>query len=165
MKRIIIIRHAKSSWDHTSLMDHDRPLTPKGILAANKMGIFLTSKNYQNIVMISSTAVRASATANIIASGINYQKDIIYDKQFYTFNDDGSVFVNYAKSVQETIDTIIFIGHNETCYQFVSEKSNNSISKFPTCALASFLCDIKKWNEINTDKLEFELYQFPKELE
>ena len=165
MKRIIIIRHAKSSWDHTSLMDHDRPLSPKGILAANKMGTFLTSKNYHNILMISSTAVRASATAKIIASGINYQKDIIYDKQFYTFNDDGSVFVNYAKSINDSIDTIIFFGHNETCYQFVAEISKNSIPKFPTCALASFLCDIKKWNEIKIDNLEFELYQFPKELE
>ena len=62
MKILLILRHAKSSWDHPGLRDHDRPLNPRGRRDAPRMGRFLVERDLVPERIVSSTAVRARTT-------------------------------------------------------------------------------------------------------
>ena len=66
MKTIVIARHAKSDWA-TGLSDHDRPLNARGKLDAPRMGQALNELGFQPDLIISSSAVRARTTAEIVA--------------------------------------------------------------------------------------------------
>jgi phosphohistidine phosphatase len=67
-----IVRHAKSSWKHPDLSDHDRPLNKRGKRDASQMGRLLKKENLVPDVIISSTAVRARATAAAVAKASGY---------------------------------------------------------------------------------------------
>jgi phosphohistidine phosphatase len=68
MKKLIIVRHAKSSWDNPDLDDFDRPLNKRGLKDAPRMGKRLKEKHITPDIMLSSPAERALATCQAIAS-------------------------------------------------------------------------------------------------
>lgn len=164
MKRLIIIRHAKSSWEDSTLKDIDRPLNKRGMQAANLMGYFLKQKNFEDKLFISSPANRALATAKIMHAIVDSKRPIQINPDLYTFSDNGSVFLNCLSTIPEHIQTVCLFSHNETCYHFVHAKSKGSIEKFPTAALASFLVNSPLWSSTKNNNLLFEFCQFPKEL-
>lgn len=59
MKFILLLRHAKSSWDNPELEDFDRPLAGRGLQDAPRMGKFLRKSKYRPEYIVSSTAQRA----------------------------------------------------------------------------------------------------------
>ena len=65
MKSILLFRHGKSEWNTYYDSDHNRPLAPRGIKAAKKMGVFLANKNQMPDLVISSTAVRSRTTVEL----------------------------------------------------------------------------------------------------
>lgn len=164
MKRLIIIRHAKSSWEDPSLEDHDRPLNKRGIKAANLMGHFLKEKNLEEILFVSSPAKRAFATAQIMHTLLECKNPIQINTKLYTFSDNGMVFLNCLKTISEHIKTICLFSHNDTCYHFVHRQSEGNIEKFPTCAAASFVVNSPTWPSTKANNLLLEFCQFPKEL-
>ena len=62
MKTLLVLRHAKSSWDHTELADHDRPLNKRGMRTAPRMGRLLIERDLVPDLILCSTAVRARTT-------------------------------------------------------------------------------------------------------
>jgi len=62
MKRLILMRHAKSSWDDASLDDHDRPLNGRGRVSANVLGDWLRAKAYLPDQTLSSSSARTRET-------------------------------------------------------------------------------------------------------
>src|SRR6478672_8117899 len=86
MKKLILIRHAKSSWD-MPLRDFDRPLTNKGIADANKVFSNLGGEIPPTFTVWSSAAKRASETAKLFAQNISLPVDVIVSKtELYTFD-------------------------------------------------------------------------------
>ena len=80
MKTLFLIRHAKSSWDDTALSDKDRPLHDRGKRDAPKMGKRLARRDVKPDLILSSPAMRALTTAEIIAKKLDYKrKDIVVD--------------------------------------------------------------------------------------
>ena len=71
MKSVILFRHGKSDWNASYGSDHDRPLNSRGIKAAKKMGLFLSTKNQIPDIVISSTATRAKTTAQLAMESAN----------------------------------------------------------------------------------------------
>ena len=80
MKKLIIMRHAKSCWKDTELTDHERPLKKRGINDAKMMGKLLKSKKIMPDVIICSTAKRAKETADSLIEGLKYKNGVVYDK-------------------------------------------------------------------------------------
>ena len=76
-KKLLLLRHAKSSWDDANLSDYERPLNNRGKQNASTMGNFLKKENLVPDLIISSTAKRANKTANIIAKKSGYNKKIL----------------------------------------------------------------------------------------
>jgi len=73
MKSLLILRHAKSSWKHPELTDHDRPLNKRGKRDAPRMGKILRSEHLIPEAIISSTAARAHVTAEAVAKASRYK--------------------------------------------------------------------------------------------
>ena len=72
MKSVLVLRHAKSSWKHPELPDHDRPLNKRGKHDAPLMGRLLKREDLVPDVIISSTAMRAGATAEAVAKASSF---------------------------------------------------------------------------------------------
>ena len=68
MKTLLLMRHAKSSWDDPTLQDFDRPLNPRGLRDAPRMGQFLKQNAITPDQIVTSTAVRAQTTAKMVAA-------------------------------------------------------------------------------------------------
>ena len=83
MKTLILMRHAKSSWKFPELSDKDRPLTKRGEHDAPRMGKLLKKEEIFPESILSSTAVRAAATAEAVAQKLDYKEEITYLDSLY----------------------------------------------------------------------------------
>ncbi len=68
MKKVFVLRHGKSDWHAEYGPDHDRPLAPRAVAAAERMGRFLSESAQIPAKVLSSTAVRARHTAELAMS-------------------------------------------------------------------------------------------------
>ena len=83
MKSVLILRHAKSSWKHPDLPDHDRPLNKRGKRDAPLMGRLLKKGRSCPRHHHNSTAIRARSTAEAVAKASGYKGEIILNKSLY----------------------------------------------------------------------------------
>ncbi len=150
MKNLILIRHAKSSWD-LPLKDIDRPLDQRGMKDAH-----LVSQNVfyflpKTFVIWSSVAKRASDTAIIFAQNISYPvENIIFKDDLYTF--DEKKLEEIIKSSDNTFDSVILFGHNAAITNFVNKFGNQFIENVPTSGFVSLQFDTDYWDKINKGK-------------
>ena len=84
MKTLLLLRHAKSSWSDPTLPDHDRPLNKRGIHDAPRMGKLLRHEHLMPDLILSSTAVRAKKTAELVAKACKYKGEIALNR-FYVY--------------------------------------------------------------------------------
>ena len=84
MKTLVLIRHAKSSWDSKAETDFDRPLSDRGRKDAPRIAAFLAGKDLEPNQIVTSPAARALTTARMIAGGIGLEEDrILEDRRIY----------------------------------------------------------------------------------
>src|SRR5437762_9041010 len=111
MKTLILVRHAKSSWDDTSLPDKDRPLNNRGKRDAPKMGERLAKRGAKPDLILSSPAKRALKTAEIIAKKLDYKrKDIVVDDRLYAVKPDDLLGV--IRKLGDKLERVMVFGHN-----------------------------------------------------
>lgn len=145
MKRIILIRHAKSSWEHR-VSDHDRPLNSRGIKDANNLSNELIGQLNPGLVL-SSDALRAKTTAEIFISnlGINYEIFVL-NHDLYDFS--GSHLLNVIKGTPIAIEELLVFGHNNAITSFVNCYGNQYIENVPTCGVVMIEFDIDNWSDL-----------------
>src|SRR5258705_13867315 len=83
MKRLLLLRHAKSSWDDASLDDFDRPLNDRGKKAVPIMGKWLRRKKLKPNLILSSPAVRAKQTTKLICENAGWPNEVKYEQRIY----------------------------------------------------------------------------------
>lgn len=165
MKRLIIIRHAKSSWEDFSVNDHDRPLNDRGIMDSAKMAAFLKNTGIKISLFLSSTATRAHTTAQYFAITLDYPVDKIeLVPSFYSFFDNGDQILSLLKKLDNSIQNVAIFGHNETFFNLAHNLSHSKISKFPTCAIASIIFEVDSWSKIHKGSSILEFFISPKSL-
>lgn len=108
MKTLILLRHAKSSWDFPDLSDHDRPLNNRGKKDAPLMTEVLKKKNIAIDLIISSTSKRTMETAKVFANTLNLK--IIEDRNLYLASEPE--IIRMAKEIDDCYDSVILVGHN-----------------------------------------------------
>ncbi|RZJ62068.1 MAG: histidine phosphatase family protein, partial [Flavobacterium sp.] len=122
MKNLILIRHAKSSWD-APLMDIDRPLSKRGINDAHLMAGTVEEFLPKSYLVWSSNAQRAKNTAYIFAESLSIPiETIIFRDDLYTF--DEKKLENIIKGCDNKYDNLILFGHNEAITNFVNTFGN-----------------------------------------
>jgi phosphohistidine phosphatase len=163
MKTLLIIRHAKSSWDFSTMNDFDRPLNQRGVLDAPKMANKLLAKNINIDCFVSSPAKRALTTAQIFANTFNYkEKSIIQIPALY--HAASSVFYKVISEIEDKNSTVAIFSHNPGITDFVNQLTTVRIDNMPTCAVFSISITSKYWKDFKEAEKEFLFFDYPKNL-
>jgi phosphohistidine phosphatase len=146
MKTLLLVRHAKSSRDDPALPDRERPLNDRGMRDAAKMGKRLAKQDARPDVILSSPAVRALATAEIIAGKLDYKpKDIVVDARLYAAAPDDLLEVIHE--LGDEPKRVMVFGHNPEMTE-LAHRLSSKITDMPTCAVAAFSFDAKSWSSV-----------------
>lgn len=146
MKNLILVRHAKSSWD-APLRDIDRPLTNKGIHDAHLVSTTIKNHIPKSFLVWSSVAKRASETAIIFAQNISFPlESIIFKEELYTFDERN--LERIIKSCPNNYDNLILFGHNEAITNFVNKFGNIFIDNVSTSGFVNIIFDNDSWSDI-----------------
>ena len=165
MKKLYIVRHAKSCWDNHELEDIDRPLNNIGITDSSLIWEYLKKQDVSLDIIVSSPAMRCLMTAQIIAPYLKYPvKYIQLDKKYYNLNDDWDKILNYIEKTSDDYEKLLVIGHNNTFENLVSKLTNGVVSKFPTCWVISLTFDINKWEDCSKTIPSIDFFISPKDL-
>ena len=154
MKTLLILHHAKSGPKHTS--DHDRDLAEVGKDYALKMGKLLRRTHLVPDFIITSSALRAKTTAQIVAKGCKYEgREIAIQPSLYNANLQD--YVNIVKELSDRYIRVLLVGHNPTIEETVeSLTATPNAIVLSTCALAHLSIPIEKWRDLNT-KTEYQI--------
>jgi len=165
MKRVILMRHAKSSWANLGQADHDRPLNDRGQKSATKLGHWLNDNRYIPGQVISSTAMRCVETwaglEQVLGLGITPE----FDRRLYHAN------VGYMLEKLKTAKAgvVLMLGHNPVIAAFAEEllesvpKSDNFF-RYPTAATTLIDFDIDDWSELQLRSGQLHSFVIPREL-
>ncbi|MGB5866594.1 MAG: histidine phosphatase family protein [Arcobacteraceae bacterium] len=159
MKKLVIIRHAKSDWEDSSLDDFDRPLNTRGEENAPFMGKFLKEKSLLPDLIMSSPALRAISTAEIIAKEVGYTNEIMQNQYIY------EAYVNTLQDIvsyiPDTNDVVFLVGHNPgvsaLAYMLCDLKES-----IPTSATVEIDFDCDSWMNVSKENGKLISYDFPK---
>jgi phosphohistidine phosphatase len=146
MKTLLIVRHAKSSWKDMSLSDWERPLNKRGKRDAPMMGQRLADIGIRVDSIVSSTAVRAISTADIIADEIGFQKEI--DQRDDLYHADERALLSTIRGFSDDLHAVMLVAHNPSITELVNELSGRWIDNVPTCGIAKFVYDVKSWKDV-----------------
>lgn len=145
MKKIFILRHAKSSWIDTELADFDRPLNDRGLAAAPFMGGLMKKRNQRPDVILSSPANRARSTAELVKEAAGLDAELRLDERIY---EAGSpTLCRVAAELDDGFETAMIVGHNPGMEGFIRLLTGSLVS-MPTAALAEIELEIDGWEEI-----------------
>lgn len=146
MKTLFLVRHAKSSRDEPSLPDTERPLSGRGRRDAPRMGRRLHERGVELDLMVSSPALRALATAKIIARQLHYpRKRIEVDDRLYP--GATRALLEVIRGLDESLARVMLVGHNPGLSE-LAHRLASAITDLPTCAVAEFTFDAGSWRDI-----------------
>ena len=160
MKNLMLIRHAKSSWE-VPLHDKERPLTSQGIQNAHLVSSSINKHLPKAYSIWSSTAERAMETAMIFAQNMSFPlESILYKDELYTFDERN--LEKIVKSCNNDFENVILFGHNEAITNFVNKFGDVFIDNVPTAGFVHIEFNSASWDAI--DKGITKKTIFPKDL-
>jgi len=145
MKRVFLMRHAKSSWEERDIADFDRPLNKRGRNAANLMGKLIAHRQFDIGTIVSSPARRASDTAVIVRDIIAPGREIDFVERIYEASPQALSSV--LSGIKEVSESALLVGHNPGMEGFIKLLTARN-ETMPTAALAVIDLAVKKWSEI-----------------
>ena len=148
MKTLLILRHAKSSWDDASLDDHERPLNARGRRDAPRVGDLLRDEGLMPDLVITSDALRAHTTARLVAVAAGYGGDIVVDPMLYLANAD-DLIATLRMVPEGNAATVLIVGHNPGLEDLI-ERLAGERHDLPTAALAQLVMPIAAWSAIDS---------------
>lgn len=146
MKTLLILRHAKSSWDNPDITDYDRPLNKRGKRDAPRIGKHLRKQNLLPECILSSSAKRARKTATKVAKACRYIGKIEKLESFY--HAPPGIYYETIQGLPNNYKRIMVVGHNPTMEQLVSHLTGQ-YHPMPTAALAQIELPLQKWVELD----------------
>ncbi len=159
MKKLYIIRHAKSSWKDETLEDFERGLNKRGKANAPMMGERLKEKGVMPDIILSSPAKRAKSTTEMIGKEIGYTKKVLFDENIYEAS------VGELRKILTALDdknkSVFLVGHNpslnDLAHYYVDFGAN-----IPTCGIVEIAFTSKKWTEIEPKNAKLLSFDYPK---
>ena len=147
MKRLLVLRHAKSSWADTSLDDWQRPLNDRGRRDAPRAGAWLRDRSLVPDLIVTSDAVRARETAAAVATAAGYTRAMVVEPSLYHATPADAIAV--LKNIShQSAHTILIVGHNPGLEDLVSRLSGEH-HDMVTAALVELAVPIDRWSELD----------------
>jgi phosphohistidine phosphatase len=161
MKTLLLIRHAKSSWENFDQPDFDRPLNDRGKKDAPEMAERVKERKINPDVIISSPAKRAKKTAKYFAEAFDMNKDdIVLLERLYE-----AAVNDYVLTVQELsnkYDVVFVFAHNPAITAFANSLTNVRIDDMPTCSVFAVSAHCEDWNNFSNSEKQFLFFDYPK---
>lgn len=162
-KTLLVMRHAKSSWAVSGMPDHDRPLNRRGKRDAVQMAQFLISQDILIDRLAASNAQRANQTAKSIVETMGHScpNELESRPDFYLAAP--RIYLNYMQSLDESVSTLMLIGHNPGLESLV-QGLGGQWESMPTAAIACFDLSAASWTEAEPSKFRLDQMWRPKEV-
>ena len=161
MKTLLILRHAKSSWKDTHLIDHQRPLNKRGKKAAPEMARRLLKRGVRPDVIVSSDARRAMETAVSMAEILGVSpKAIRQNPDLYHGAPDR--ILDVVHRFNDQWKQVMVVGHNPGLTELSNRFTRNPIANIPTAGVVELRFNTRSWRNIDRDNLAFSWFDFPK---
>ena len=147
--KLIIVRHAKSSWESDAATDHDRPLAPRGTRAALTIGSWLAAHGHAPASVICSSALRTRQTWEIMQPCFPEAPDVRFEPALYHA---GSAQI--ANILRRAVDTpVMLIGHNPGIGVFAQEilaahPAHADFARYPTAAATVCRFSGSNWQDV-----------------
>jgi len=154
LKRLALLRHAKSSWDDPGLDDFNRPLNERGWKAARRIGRELATRGLNFDVVLSSTAARTRETIDGVQENYDFGAQIALEPQLYGASE--AALLEIVRGLDESVKAPLIVGHNPGLEQLVAGLTRNDrrglrqrvAGKYPTAALAIVELPASRWAEV-----------------
>lgn len=161
MKKIHLIRHAKSSWADPNLSDEQRPLNSRGINACKVMAPAIVKSGclFENVFC--SPAVRAQQTIENLCHhlpkmNVSWQTE----SELYTFN--GANLLMWLRNQSDDINELVLLGHNPAVTDLCNGLTGTDLENIPTCGYALLTFETEQWQSIKPKTAKLEIYLTPK---
>src|SRR5919198_2103469 len=147
MKNLLILRHAKAAPKDLGLSDHDRPLNKLGEDDALHLGKLIKEKDLIPSSIISSTALRAKATAELVAKGCGYQGDIVLNPSLYEAKPKD--YLAMLETLSDKYNSVLIVGHNPTVEDTIQMLTDAvDVVTIPSCVMAHLSLPVEKWSDL-----------------
>ncbi|PTQ76018.1 SixA phosphatase family protein [Celeribacter persicus] len=165
-RRLILMRHAKSSWDDPRLDDIDRSLNARGQRNAKAMGTWLRTRGYFPDQALVSVAARTQQTFDLVTQGLGMQPELRVI--------DGLYLASELRILQElkkaTGQTVLLIAHNPGIGEFAARFAQNpqghgDFLRYPTCATTVYEIGAATWPEVRFGDNPVLEFAIPREID
>lgn len=146
MKTLLVLRHAKSSWDDPALDDHERPLNGRGEEDAPRMAQLAREEGLAPELIVSSDAVRTRLTAAAMADATGGR--ILLDPRLYHASAT-AILAAVRSVVEHDVTTVMVVGHNPGLEELIALLTGE-LEPLPTAALAQIALPIERWSTLDT---------------
>ena len=162
MKTLLLLRHAKSDWNDSSLKDFDRPLAARGERDAPRNGKALRKRGQLPDLIISSPAARAKATIEAVAKAAKLDLEIRFDEAVYGAS--SAELIKLVLGLRDKSSCAMLVGHNPGFEDLVGRLSG-SHERMPTAALACIEFKVDRWDDVNDGEGKLVWLLTPKNLQ
>ncbi|SER05476.1 SixA phosphatase family protein [Sphingobium sp. YR768] len=172
MKRLTLLRHAKSDWDDPVARDFDRPLNRRGEKAALLMGQFAAKRKMQFDLLVASPAVRVVQTLETFFEGYGETLDARWDRRIYLAS--SPTLFDVVRDLPDSADSVLMAGHNPGLEELILDLvPDDGISplredvevKFPTASIAVMDLAIDRWSEARDNVATLASFTRPRDLD
>jgi phosphohistidine phosphatase len=161
LKILTIVRHAKSSWNDTSLPDKKRPLNRRGERDAPIMGERIREHGIRPSLIVSSPATRAWTTAKIVAKAISYPVEFLQkEENLYLASLDDLLDVVVAQD--NSFNNMMLVGHNPGLTDFANFLVPGLTHNLPTAGVVSVKIEQDDWSLYERPATELVVHDWPK---
>jgi phosphohistidine phosphatase len=151
LKRLLILRHAKSSWKHPALEDHDRPMNKRGKRAAPRVGRLLRDEGLLPQLAVASTAKRARQTLERVLEASRASCETMLLPELYLAGTEE--FLAVLRALPESVSPVLVVGHNPGLEELVGALTGRAVT-LPTAALAVVDCGCARWGDLSAGGTE-----------
>jgi len=169
-KEIILLRHAKSSWDEPGRSDLDRPLNPRGERDARRIGRFMAERGHSADLVLCSPAKRTRETVALLEEGLGRTLPVKIENAIYLA--EPGVLLELLRKAPASAGRVMLVGHDPgmpgLALSLVRDKKGPLVDrlkeKFPTGALAVLHTEADDWRALRPASCSLEAFVVPREL-
>lgn len=167
-RRLLLLRHAKSSWGDPALPDHERPLAPRGRKAARRISLYLRDAGLRPDLALCSPTRRTRETLELLSPAFD-RAEVLVEDGLYGGNENE--LLERLREAPESAYTVALIGHNPGMQNLASAlagpdpgaEAARLRERFPTGALAAFEI-VGAWRELGSGSARLVSFIVPREL-
>ena len=157
MKKLTIIRHAKSDWSF-DVPDMDRPISKRGKNDVKIMAELIDTIKCFPQIIYSSPSKRTVETYKLFSKYSNVFKNIEFQEADQLYDFSGYNVLEFIRNIDDVYSSVMLFSHNNSC-SFLTAELGGDYKHVPTCGIIIFDFDVSLWSQISNGKLN---HYFPK---